>query len=200
MFLQIRCSIKNLFPYHAKIPFLPIPYPLPPTPFDACYAGYKKPCKIFLVQIYPVFVNCLFAYSFFYWLIDWFLYLSFFYTSFYKSPNTNWNTFKKRTENNTWIMAKTDIQSTHAFRSQARKPSRPQSPFVMHNLWGLGTKFVRTAGSTGASTSAGGDLGGSFTSDDEESRGRNYNLASDPSYWKKPDMWYSVILRVGVQV
>ena len=21
-------------------PFLPIPYPLPPTPFDACYAGY----------------------------------------------------------------------------------------------------------------------------------------------------------------
>lgn len=85
-------------------------------------------------------------------------------------------------------MPKTDIQSTHALRSQARKPSRPQSPFVMHNLWGLGTKFVRTAGSTGASTSAGGDLGGSFTSDDEESRGRNYNLASDPSYWKKPDM------------
>ena len=23
-------------------PFLPIPYPLSPTPFDACYAGYGK--------------------------------------------------------------------------------------------------------------------------------------------------------------
>ena len=26
-------------------PFLPIPYPLPPTPFDACYAGYFE--KVF---------------------------------------------------------------------------------------------------------------------------------------------------------
>ena len=52
----------------------------------------------------------------------------------------------------------------------------------MHNLWGLGTKFARTVGSTGSSTSAGGDSGGSFTSDEEERRGRNYNLASVPSY------------------
>ena len=52
----------------------------------------------------------------------------------------------------------------------------------MHNLWGLGTKFARTVGSTGASTSAGGDSGGSFTSDEKERRGRNYNLASAPSY------------------
>ena len=52
----------------------------------------------------------------------------------------------------------------------------------MHNLWGLGTKFARILGSTGSSTSAGGDSGGSFTSDEEERRGRNYNLASAPSY------------------
>ena len=104
MFLQIRCSIKNLFPYHAK-----------------------AMQKILLVQIYPVFVNCLFAYSFFYWLIDWFLYLSFLYTRFYRSPNTNWKTSKKRTENNTWIMAKTDMQSTHAFqidRSDHKRENR----------------------------------------------------------------------------
>ena len=29
------------FPF-LLFPFLPIPYPLSPTPFDACYAGYGK--------------------------------------------------------------------------------------------------------------------------------------------------------------
>ena len=52
----------------------------------------------------------------------------------------------------------------------------------MQNLWGLGTKFPRTTGSTGASKCAGKDPGGSFIGDEEERRGRNYNLPSTPSY------------------
>ena len=79
-------------------------------------------------------------------------------------------TFKKRTENNTWIMAKTDIQSTHAFQID-RSDRLVLSPL----------SWCTTCGGF-ASTSAGGDSGGSFTSDEEERRGRNYNLASAPSY------------------
>jgi len=63
----------------------------------------------------------------------------------------------------------------------SEKTVSSQFPFLMQKLWGLGTKFARTRGSTGASKYAGGDPGGSFTSE-EERRGRNYNLASTPPY------------------
>ena len=147
----------------------------------------QKPCKILLVQIYPVFVNCLFVNSLFIdWLIDrlldFFIFL-FFILAFIDHQT---QTERRKITLESWV--KLTYNPHIHFKSidpiTSEKTVSFSVPFPDAELVGAWDQVcANNRFSTGSSKSAGKDSAESFTSDEEERRGRNDNLASSPSSW-----------------